>query len=237
MRFNSIALQFPIFNFEEGEVLLFDKPITWTSFDVVNKVRHTIRTKKVGHAGTLDPLATGLLVLCTGKMTKQIDTIQATEKEYLATITLGKTTPSYDLETEFDSETDITHLSEAQVAEAIMSYVGNQMQMPPMYSALKVDGKRLYKLARKGKEIELQPRPVSIYSIEIKSISLPTVQFLLRCSKGTYIRTLAHDIGQQLGVGAHLSALRRTKVGHLSVEDAYDLPAFVEYIKKISPNF
>jgi tRNA pseudouridine55 synthase len=118
-----------------------------------------------------------------------------------------------------------------------MSYVGNQMQMPPMYSALKVDGKRLYKLARKGKEIELQPRPVSIYSIEIKSISLPTVQFLLRCSKGTYIRTLAHDIGQQLGVGAHLSALRRTKVGHLSVEDAYDLPAFVEYIKKISPNF
>ena len=153
--------QFPEFNFEAGEVLLFDKPLTWTSFDVVNKVRYTIRTKKVGHAGTLDPLATGLLVLCTGKKTKQIDTIQATEKEYLATITLGKTTPSYDLETEFDSETDTSHLTPAQVTEAVLSYLGDQMQLPPMYSAVKVGGKRLYQLARKGKEVVVRFAAVS----------------------------------------------------------------------------
>lgn len=229
-------MQFPIFNFEEGEVLLFDKPISWTSFDVVNKIRRTIRTKKVGHAGTLDPLATGLLVLCTGKMTKQIESIQATEKEYLATISLGKTTPSFDLETPFDSEKDISHLGPNEVEAIIKSFVGDQMQLPPMYSALKVDGKRLYQHARKGREIALKPRPVSIYSMDVVSFELPEIQILVRCSKGTYIRTLAHDIGQKLGVGAHLSALRRTKVGQLKVEDAYDIPTFVSHFNQIKPN-
>jgi len=228
--------QFPDFNFAEGEILLFDKPLTWTSFDVVNKVRGTIRIKKVGHAGTLDPLATGLLVLCTGKMTKKIDTIQAAEKEYLTTICLGKTTPSFDLETEFDSETDYSNLSVEQVKEAVMSFVGDLQQIPPMFSAVKVGGERLYKLARKGQEIELQPRAVSIYSIEIIKIDLPNVEFLMRCSKGTYVRSLARDIGIKLGVGAHLSALRRTKIGDLSVENAYDIPTFVQHIKSQSNN-
>jgi tRNA pseudouridine55 synthase len=228
--------QFPDFNFAEGEILLFDKPITWTSFDVVNKVRGTIRIKKVGHAGTLDPLATGLLVLCTGKMTKKIDTIQAAEKEYLTTICLGKTTPSFDLETKFDSETDYSNLTVEQVREAIMSFVGDLQQIPPMFSAVKVGGERLYKLARKGQEIELQPRAVSIYSIEIIKIELPNVEFLMRCSKGTYVRSLARDIGVKLGVGAHLSALRRTKIGDLSVENAYDVAAFVQHIKSQSNN-
>ncbi len=226
--------QFPKFNFEEGEVLLFDKPLTWTSFDVVNKVRGTIQTKKVGHAGTLDPLATGLLVLCTGKMTKKIDLIQATEKEYLTTICLGKTTPSFDLETEFDSETDCSHLTKEQVEEAVMSFVGDLQQIPPMYSAVKVGGERLYKKARKGQEIELQPRPVSIYSIEILKIKLPNVEFLMRCSKGTYVRSLARDIGAKLGVGGYLAALRRTKVGDLSVDNAFEIPTFVQHIKNLS---
>ena len=231
-----ILSQFPDFNFTEGEVLLFDKPLTWTSFDVVNKVRGTIRIKKVGHAGTLDPLATGLLVVCTGKMTKKIDTIQAAEKEYLTTICLGKTTPSFDLETEFDSETDCSTLSVEQVREAVMSFVGDLQQIPPMFSAVKVGGERLYKLARKGQEIELQPRAVSIYSIEITKIDLPNVEFLMRCSKGTYVRSLARDIGIKLGVGAHLAALRRTKIGDLSVGNAYDLPAFVQHIKSMANN-
>jgi tRNA pseudouridine55 synthase len=234
LQFNcSVLPQFPDFHFEEGEILLFDKPLTWTSFDVVNKVRGTIRTKKVGHAGTLDPLATGLLVLCTGKMTKKIDTIQATEKEYLVTIGLGKTTPSFDLETEFDAEKDVSHLTKEQVEAAVRHFVGDQMQLPPMFSAVKVGGKRLYKLARKGQEIELQPRPVTIYSIEILNTELPTVQFLMRCSKGTYVRSLARDIGEKLGVGGYLAALRRTKVGDLSVEDAYDVASFVEHIKSL----
>lgn len=228
--------QFPDFNFTEGEILLFDKPLTWTSFDVVNKVRGTIRIKKVGHAGTLDPLATGLLVLCTGKMTKKIDTIQAAEKEYLTTICLGKTTPSFDLESEFDSETDCSNLSVEEVKEAVMSFVGDLQQIPPMFSAVKVGGERLYKLARKGQEIELQPRAVTIYSIDIIKIELPNVEFLMRCSKGTYVRSLARDIGVKLGVGAHLSALRRTKIGDLSVENAYDIPAFVQHIKSQSNN-
>lgn len=227
---------FPFFDFDSGEVLLFDKPLHWTSFDVVNKIRRTIRTKKVGHAGTLDPLATGLLVLCTGKMTKKIDGIQATEKEYLATISLGKTTPSFDLETAFDSEMDISHLSTTEIESIIKSFIGEQMQLPPMYSALKVDGKRLYHHARKGREIALKPRSIFIYSMEVISLELPEIQILVRCSKGTYIRTLAHDIGQKLGVGAHLSALRRTKVGQFRIEDAYDIPTFVSHFNQIQPN-
>jgi tRNA pseudouridine55 synthase len=224
---------FPPFDFEAGEVLLFDKPLTWTSFDVVAKVRNTIRCKKVGHAGTLDPLATGLLVLCTGKMTKQIDHIQADEKEYLATVTLGKTTPSYDLETTFNSETDISHLSTAQVEEVVYSFLGRIQQLPPVFSAIKVGGKKLYELARKGKEaqVEIKPRDIEIYAIAIERMELPEVVIRIRCTKGTYVRSLAHDIGQKLGVGAHLSALCRTKIGDLSVENAYDVNTFVHYIK------
>ena len=224
---------FPAFNFEEGEVLLFDKPLNWTSFDVVNKVRRTIRTKKVGHAGTLDPLATGLLILCTGKKTKTIDQIQASEKEYLVTVVLGKTTPSYDLETPFDSETDISHLDETSVREAVMTFVGELDQIPPMFSAIKVDGKKLYELARKGKEIEVKARRITIYSISVQSISLPNVDILVKCSKGTYIRSLARDIGEKLGVGAHLGSLKRTKIGAYAVEQAYDLPSFVAHINEL----
>ena len=226
---------YPDFHFEEGEILLFDKPLTWTSFDVVAKVRNTIRCKKVGHAGTLDPLATGLLVICTGKMTKKIDQIQAGKKEYYVTVVLGKTTPSYDLETEFDSETDISPLQESKVKEVVMSFVGDIQQIPPVFSAIKVDGKRLYKLARKGQEdqVVIQPRAVSIYSIEIDNIALPQVTFTMRCSKGTYVRSLARDIGQKLGVGAYLAALRRTGVGDLRVENAYDVASFVHHVKSI----
>lgn len=224
--------EYPQFDFEAGEILLFDKPITWTSFDVVNKIRGTIRCKKVGHAGTLDPLATGLLILCTGKMTKQIDSIQATEKEYLVTIQIGKTTPSYDLETEFNSEADISDITDEEVKEVVMSFVGELDQTPPMYSAIKVNGRRLYDLARSGKEIEVKSRKVSIYSIDILKCALPEVVFLMRCSKGTYVRSLANDIGLKLKVGAYLAALKRTKVGNYSVEDAFDIPGFVEHIKR-----
>lgn len=224
---------FPIFRFEEGEILLFDKPLKWTSFDVVNKVRGTIKGKKVGHAGTLDPLATGLLVLCTGKKTKIIDQIQATEKEYLVTICIGKTTPSFDLETEFDSDRSIEGVDPKEVENTIMGFVGDQYQVPPMFSAVKVGGERLYKLARKGKEVEIQPRLISIYSISITKTALPYVTFLVTCSKGTYIRSLARDIGHKLGVGAYLAALRRTRVGQFSIEDAYDIPSFVQHVKSL----
>ena len=225
--------QFPEFNFAEGEILLFDKPITWTSFDVVNKVRGCIRVKKVGHAGTLDPLATGLLILCTGKMTKKIDLIQATEKEYVVTMILGNTTPSYDLESEFDSETSISHVTEEEVRNVILSFIGVQQQFPPMFSAIKVNGERLYSLARQGKEIELQSREVNISSISDVRINLPEIQFLMNCSKGTYVRSLVSDIGKKLGVGAYMSALKRTKVGDFLIENAYNLPDFVEHIKSL----
>ena len=226
-----IKVQYPEFNFAEGEVLLFDKPLTWTSFDVVNKIRGCIRVKKVGHAGTLDPLATGLLVLCTGKMTKKIDLIQATEKEYLVKLVIGKTTPSFDLESEFDSETDYAHITADQIRETVLSFTGEQLQYPPMFSAVKVNGERLYSLARQGKEIELKAREVNILSINIISINLPEVEFLMTCSKGTYVRSLVNDIGKKLGVGAYLGALRRTKVGNFSIDYAYEIPSFVEHVK------
>ncbi|MBC7390072.1 MAG: tRNA pseudouridine(55) synthase TruB [Opitutaceae bacterium] len=228
--------QFPDFNFSEGEILLFDKPLTWTSFDVVNKIRGCIKVKKVGHAGTLDPLATGLLLLCTGKMTKTIDLIQATEKEYLVNLVLGKTTPSYDLESEFDSETSTDHLSEEEVKLIILSFHGVQQQFPPMFSAIKVNGERLYSLARQGKEIELQSREVEIKSISEIKINLPEVQFLMTCTKGTYVRSLVHDIGKKLGVGAYMSALRRTKVGEYCVENSYQITDFVNHIKSLNVN-
>ncbi|MDO6391157.1 tRNA pseudouridine(55) synthase TruB [Pontibacter sp. BT731] len=208
------------YNFEAGEILLLNKPLTWTSFDVVKKVRNTLRVKKIGHAGTLDPLASGLLILCTGKFTKRIDEIQAQEKEYTGTITLGQTTPSYDLETPVSESKDISHLTPADIQAAADSFVGTIEQIPPIYSAVMIDGKRAYDLARKGKEAEMKPRTVTIKVFEIIGIDGAVISFKVICSKGTYIRSLAHDLGQKLGVGAHLSALVRTRIGEYKLEDA-----------------
>ncbi|WP_299990680.1 tRNA pseudouridine(55) synthase TruB [uncultured Pontibacter sp.] len=208
------------YNFEAGEILLLDKPLTWTSFDVVKKVRNTLRVKKIGHAGTLDPLASGLLILCTGKFTKRIDEIQAQEKEYTGTITLGQTTPSYDLETPVSESKDISHLTPEDIQAAANSFVGTIEQIPPIYSAVMIDGKRAYDLARKGKEAEMKPRTVTIKAFDITNIEGAIISFKVICSKGTYIRSLAHDLGQKLGVGAHLSALVRTRIGEYKLEDA-----------------
>jgi len=219
-------------NFEEGVVLLIDKPLEWTSFDVVGKVRNTIRIKKVGHAGTLDPLATGLLILCTGKMTKKIDTFQAQEKEYEGELVLGKTTPSYDMETEVDQEFDISTITETQIRENVRSFIGTISQFPPIYSAIKVGGEALYKKARKGETVEIKPREVTVSEFEITEINLPVVKFRVVCSKGTYIRSLVSDFGKALNNGAYMSALRRTRIGEFHVKDARQLMEFVEEVKK-----
>lgn len=221
----------PPFDFETGEVLLVDKPAEWTSFDVVNKIRYAIRQKKIGHAGTLDPLATGLLILCTGKKTKLIESYQAQVKEYTGTIVLGQTTPSYDAETEPTEAVDISHLTEAMLGEAANRFKGAIEQLPPVFSAIKVDGERLYKKARRGEEVALKPRPVEIFSFELEQITFPVVHFRVVCSKGTYIRSLAHDFGQALGVGAYLGSLRRTRIGDFAVESAWQLPELIEAIK------
>ncbi|UII30503.1 tRNA pseudouridine(55) synthase TruB [Fulvivirga ulvae] len=204
----------------EGSVILVDKPLEWTSFDVVNKLRYALKIKKIGHAGTLDPLATGLLILCTGKMTKQIDTYQAQEKEYTGKMIVGKTTPSFDLETEIDSETDISHLTDEMVYKLTAQFTGVISQTPPAFSAIKVKGKRAYESARKGEEVKLKSRDVEISLFEITDISFPEVSFKVVCSKGTYIRSLARDFGEALGVGAYLSELRRTRIGNYTVEEA-----------------
>lgn len=210
-------------NNEEGIVLLVNKPLEWTSFDVVNKLRYILHTRKIGHAGTLDPLATGLLIVCTGKMTKQVDTFQAQEKEYTGTIVLGQTTASYDLETEPGPAADISSITETAVKAAAKDFVGRIEQLPPAHSSVKVDGKRAYALARKGKEVNLKPREVDITVFEITACRFPEVDFRVVCSKGTYIRSLAHDLGQRLGVGAHLSALCRTRIGNFKLEQAETL--------------
>ncbi len=220
------------YNFAEGEVLLIDKPLEWTSFDVVRKIRNKIRIKKVGHAGTLDPLATGLLVVCTGKKTKTIESIQATEKEYTGTITLGKTTESYDLEKEFNGEFPIDHITNDSIEEATKQFLGDIEQIPPIHSAIKVDGQRVYKKARKGELVELKPRPVTIYEFEITKVEMPDVFFRIRCSKGTYIRSIAHDFGQTLNSGAHLSSLRRTKVGDFNVDKALTVDDFIKEVEE-----
>lgn len=219
------------YNFAEGEVLLIDKPFTWTSFDVVNKLRWGLKTKKIGHAGTLDPLATGLLIICTGKMTKQIDTFQAWEKEYTGTFVLGKTTPSYDLETEFESDLPYEHVTEAQLTAAAKSLTGELSQIPPAHSAIKIGGKRAYKTARAGKELKMEPRAVTVMEFELTKIALPEVHFRIVCSKGTYIRSLARDLGEFVGTGAHLAALRRTRIGDKRIEDAIDPLEFLEQLK------
>jgi len=225
-------------DYKNGQVLLIDKPLTWTSFQAVNKIRweirqrHAIKKIKVGHAGTLDPLATGLLIICTGKFTKQIEQYQAQVKEYTGIITVGGTTPSYDLESEVNAEFSIEHITDALINETTQQFIGEIDQKPPIFSALKKDGKRLYELARAGEVPEVATRKITITEFEITKIALPDIRFRVVCSKGTYIRSLAHDFGKALQSGAHLSALRRTKIGGYSVENAVDINAFIENIKK-----
>lgn len=219
-------------DYKEGQVILIDKPLEWTSFQAVNKVRWLIRKSfgikkiKVGHAGTLDPLATGLLIICTGKFTKKIDTFQAQEKEYTGTFTLGATTPSYDLETEIDQTFDISEITSEKIKEATKQFLGEIQQQPPVFSALKKEGKRLYEFARSGEEVEIPFRTVTISEFEITNTELPTIDFRVVCSKGTYIRSLANDFGKVLNNGAHLSALRRTRIGEFSVENAVGIETF-----------
>lgn len=205
---------------EVDRVLLVNKPLEWTSFDVVNKLRYVLRMKKIGHAGTLDPLATGLLIICTGKMTKRIEEFMGWQKEYTGTLIIGQTTPSHDLETEVSDPVDISAITPVRIQEVAAALTGDLEQIPPAHSAIKIGGKRAYKFARKGKEVELQPRKVSVPVFEITRVALPEVDFRIVCSKGTYIRSLVRDFGQQLGVGAYLSALCRTRIGEYRLEDA-----------------
>jgi tRNA pseudouridine55 synthase len=205
---------------DEGRLLLIDKPFEWTSFDVVNKLRYKLKIKKIGHAGTLDPLATGLLIICVGKMTKRIEEYMGLEKEYTGKFVIGQTTPSFDLETEVSEKKDISHIISFQIQEAAKLLTGKIDQLPPMHSAIKVGGKRAYQFARKGKEVELKPREVEIKEFEITGINLPEVAFRIVCSKGTYIRSIARDFGEALGVGAYLSQLCRTRIGNFKLENA-----------------
>lgn len=214
----------------QGSVILVDKPLEWTSFDVVNKLRYALKIKKIGHAGTLDPLATGLLILCTGKMTKQIEGYQAQEKEYTGKMVLGKTTPSVDLETAIDSETDISHLSKDAIYALTKKFTGIISQVPPVYSAIKVKGKRAYKSARKGEELKLRPREVEVRLFEITDVTLPEVSFRVICSKGTYIRSLVRDFGAALSVGAYLSELRRTRIGEYNIDQAKTIEEIIAEI-------
>ncbi len=217
-------------DFIEGKVLLFDKPLTWTSFNVVSKVRYLTKVKKVGHAGTLDPLATGLLIVCTGKFTKKINEYMGMTKEYVGTITLGSTTPSFDLETNPENFKDTLHLIPENIVATTTQFTGNILQMPPQHSAIKKDGKRLYESAREGVFVEVAPRPVTIYSFEIEKIELPIVHFKVVCSTGTYIRSLANDFGAALGVGGYMSSLCRTKIGDFDIADAMSVADFEEQI-------
>ncbi|MEO1054696.1 MAG: tRNA pseudouridine(55) synthase TruB [Bacteroidota bacterium] len=212
---------------QEGRILLVDKPYEWTSFDVVKKLRNKLGVKKIGHAGTLDPLATGLLILCTNKKTKQIQFIQDEEKEYTGTMVIGETTPSYDLETEVSNKKDIAHITESDLVSAKEKFQGVIAQVPPIYSAIKVKGKRAYESARKNEKVELKPRNIEIKLFEFEEINLPEISFRVICSKGTYIRSLANDLGEELGVGAYLSSLRRVRIGDYSIENAQTIEAIV----------
>jgi len=224
-------------DFLDGQVLLVDKPLEWTSFQVVNKVRWHIRQAfnlkkiKVGHAGTLDPLATGLLVICTGKMTKQIDTFQGQIKTYTGTLVLGSTTPSYDLETAIDQTFPTAHITTELIHNATGQFIGEIDQFPPIFSALKKEGKRLYEFARAGEEVKIDSRKVTVTEFKILAIKDTEVHFSVTCSKGTYIRSLAHDFGKALESGAHLTALRRTKIGAYNVEDAVSIDEFISSLE------
>lgn len=227
-------------NFEEGEVFCFDKPLRWTSFDVVNKVRNLMRYRlgirkvKIGHAGTLDPLATGVLIVCTGKQTKQIESLQYKTKEYVATIKLGATTPSFDLETQIDAEYPTAHIDETLVRETLKKFIGEIQQIPPTYSAVKVNGKRAYDYARRGVEVEIKPKTLVIDEIELMEYNEDEIVVRVVCSKGTYIRALARDIGEALQSGAHLTALRRTRIGDVKVDDCYTLENFEAMINDLA---
>jgi tRNA pseudouridine55 synthase len=225
-------------SFQEGEVLLFDKPLYWTSFDLVNKVRNMIRSSlgikkiKVGHAGTLDPLASGLMIVCTGKSTKKIDEFRDLDKEYVASIHLGATTPSFDLETETDNHYPTEHINEELVRKTLNGFLGEQKQMPPIYSAKQIDGKRAYEFARKGIDKELTAVTVFFREIELLSFEMPVVKIRMVCSKGTYIRSFARDLGEALKSGGHLSALERTAIGMYKVQDAYTLDKFQDFVEQ-----
>ena len=225
--------------FEQGQMLLIDKPLNWTSFDVVRKLRRLVRTKKIGHAGTLDPLATGLLILCTGKYTKRINEYMAQEKEYTGTITLGASTPTYDLESEPVAQKDPADITPELVGAVIVKqFTGPIDQVPPAHSAIKVDGKRVYELARKGKEVKLEPRRITVKTFEITAFRLPVLEFRVVCSTGTYIRSLANDLGAALGCGGYLSSLRRTRIGEYSVDQALNMEQAEKYIEeKLSGGF
>ena len=220
-------------NWDEGQFILIDKPKNWTSFDVVAKLRYHLKRimdhkVKVGHAGTLDPLATGLLILASGKFTKKIDEIQGQDKVYEGMIEVGRTTPSYDLETKFDSENDYSAITIDDVNQAISQLSGKFEQFPPAYSAVRIDGVRAYKKARKNEEVKMKPRVVNIYSFELLKLDLPDVHFRITCSKGTYIRSIANDLGKLLGVGAYLKELRRTKIADFKIENALSIETFIE---------
>ncbi len=214
---------------DEGEVILVDKPLTWTSFDVANKIKRACRIRKIGHAGTLDPLATGLLILCTGRKTKEIERYQAQEKEYEGTLVLGKTTPSVDLETAFDQDWPTAHITVELMEQARSSLTGLISQVPPIYSAVRVDGERLYKKARRGEEVEIKPRQVEISLFEIDTQHFPEISFRVICSKGTYIRSLVRDFGLKCHSGAYLKTLVRTRIGAFRLQDAHQL---TDYIKQ-----
>lgn len=222
-------------NFHEGALLLVDKPLKWTSFDVVNKIRWCLRAScgkiKVGHAGTLDPLATGLVVLCTGRWTKQIEMYMAQEKEYIATIHFGAVTPSFDLETEPEGDFPYAHISREYLDEVLKQFTGNIIQIPPAYSAIRVDGDRAYKKARKGNEVEMPSREVVVNELEILEFVPPTLTLRIDCSKGTYIRSLANDIGKACGSGAYLAGLRRTRSGQFKIEDANKMEELVAFLQ------
>ena len=225
----------------DGTCLQVNKPQGWTSFDVVNKIRTSIKYSlalkniKVGHAGTLDPMATGLLIVCTGKNTKKLSEYQDLPKEYTGVITFGATTPSYDADTEPDAFFPFDHITAEKLETARQQFMGDIEQLPPMFSAIKVDGQPLYKKARKGISVEVSPRPVTIYEFEFTRIELPEVEFRVKCSKGTYIRSLAYDLAKVLQSGAHLTALCRTKIGKYQVEDAWDLEKLVDHIEALTP--
>lgn len=219
--------------FADGQVMLIDKPLDWTSFDAVRKIRNLVKTKKVGHAGTLDPLATGLLIICTGKFTKKINEYMAREKEYTGTITLGATTPTFDLESEPVPGIAPTGITATALQAATAPFTGNILQVPPIHSAIKINGKRVYALARKGVDVVLEPRPVNISVFEITAVNLPEVDFRVVCSTGTYIRSLANDFGAALGLGGYLSKLRRTRIGEFRVEDAMTMEAAELHIRKM----
>lgn len=225
-------------NFKEGEVLYFDKPLTWTSFAVVNKIRYHISKKigvkkiKVGHAGTLDPLATGVMIICTGKATKRIEEFQYNTKEYIATLKLGATTPSFDLEKEIDATYPTDHITREMVEEVLKSFIGTIEQVPPVFSACKIDGKRAYDLARKGDDVELKAKTLVIDDIELLECNLPEIKIRVVCSKGTYIRALARDIGVALNSGAHLTGLIRTRVGDVKLEDCMKPEDFEKWLNE-----